>query len=131
MQQRPNQFMRVVQDFVREIRQVDRVVVKTKKGSLRGRLQPYRSGTIGGYYSFQGIRYGKAPIGERRFRAALPEDSWSEIRPAMREGASCPHRNMVLDNFRGAEDCLFLNVYTPTTPSSKNRLPVLFWIHGG
>jgi acetylcholinesterase len=124
--------MRVVQEFVRGIRQEERHVVKTKKGSLRGRYQLYKTGVSGGYYSFQGIRYGKAE-GERRFRAALPEEPWSGIRLATREGASCPHRNMILENYRGSEDCLFLNVYTPSLPEggAKLRLPVLVWIHGG
>jgi acetylcholinesterase len=133
MQQRPQRFMRVVQEFVRGIRQEERHVVKTKKGSLRGRYQPFKTGVSGGYFSFQGIRYGKAPAGDRRFRAALPEESWSGIRTAAREGASCPHRNMILDNYRGNEDCLFVNVYTPSLPdaSTKLKLPVLVWIHGG
>ena len=38
------------------------------------------------------------------------------MRPAVREGSSCPHRNMILENYKGAEDCLFLNVYTPKLP---------------
>lgn len=125
--------MRVVQDFVSGIRNEERIVVKTKVGSLRGRYQPFKTGTSGGYYSFQGIKYGKAPVGDRRFRAALPEEPWTGIRLALREGSSCPHRNMILENYRGNEDCLFLNVYTPLLPENGRnpKLPVLFWIHGG
>ncbi|KAG5670711.1 hypothetical protein PVAND_000957 [Polypedilum vanderplanki] len=133
MQQRPQRFMRVVQEFVRGIRQEERHVVKTKMGALRGRYQAFKTGVKGGYFSFQGIRYGKAPSGERRFRAALPEGNWNGIRTALREGPSCPHRNMILDNFRGNEDCLFLNVYTPFLPENNTnpKLPILFYIHGG
>lgn len=125
--------MNVVQDLVRGIRQEERVVVNTKNGALRGRYLGYKTGIPGGYYSFQGIKYGKAPTGSRRFKAPLPETSWKGIKPAMREGASCPHRNMILENFKGNEDCLFLNVYTPKLPDSDGnpKLPVLFWIHGG
>ena len=123
--------MRVVEEFVRGIRQEERVVIKTKNGAVRGRFQPYKTGAIGGYYSFQGIKYGKAPIGDRRFKAALPEDPWTGVRPAVREGTSCPHRNMILETFRGMEDCLYLNIYTPQLSSKKSKLPVLFWIHGG
>lgn len=125
--------MNVVQDIVRGIRQEERVVIRTRNGALRGRYLPYKTGTSGGYFGFQGIRYGKAPVGNRRFKAPLPETSWKGIRPAVREGASCPHRNMILENFKGNEDCLFLNVYTPKLPDadSKLKLPVLFWIHGG
>lgn len=133
MQERPRRFMRVVQEFVSGIRNEERVIVKTMKGSIRGRYQPHKTGSPGGYFSFQGIKYGKAPTGNRRFKAALPEEPWEGIRLALREGASCPHRNMILENFRGSEDCLFLNVYTPALPENENnpKLPVLFWIHGG
>lgn len=34
------------------------------------------------------------------------------------------------DKVRGSEDCLYLNVYTPTL-SSVNKLPVFVYIHGG
>lgn len=40
---------------------------------------------------------------------------------------------MLLDSYKGEEDCLFLNVYTKYLPNkdSHPRLPVMFWIHGG
>ena len=33
------------------------------------------------------------------------------------------------DFFAGSEDCLYLDIYTPS--KVKNDLPVMFWIHGG
>lgn len=51
-----------------------------------------------------------------RFRAAEPEKPWSGIRDASREGQSCPHKNMILDTFKGDEDCLFVNVFTTRMP---------------
>ncbi|KAL7023567.1 hypothetical protein ACKWTF_012681 [Chironomus riparius] len=133
LQERPRRFMRVVQDFVSGIRNEERVVVKTRNGALRGRYQTFKTGNSGGYFSFQGIRYGKEPSGDRRFKAALPEDPWTGTRTALREGASCPHRNMILENYRGNEDCLYLNVYTPIVPEGRSnpKFQVLFWIHGG
>lgn len=100
---------------------------------MRGRQQSYRSGIYGTYYSFKGIRYGQAPTGERRFKSAYPEKSWRNVRNALREGNSCPHRNMLLDTFKGSEDCLYLNVYTPELPSKRRhpKMPVMFFIHGG
>jgi len=122
--------MNVVQDIVREIRKEEKVVITTNNGAIRGRYMAYKTGIPGGYYSFQGIKYGKAPVGNRRFKAPLPEEPWKGIRSAAREGASCPHRNMILENYKGNEDCLFLNVYTPRVPDSDGnpKLPVLFWV---
>lgn len=129
------------------------VIVDSPIGKLKGRYQKYKSGEPGGYYSFKGIRYGQAPIGNRRFRSAVPEAPWMNIRSALQEGNSCPHINLILNTFKGSEDCLFLNVFTNKLPkgdkfvivynwwltsiSTKNILsrfpnyPVMFWIHGG
>ncbi|XP_076771735.1 liver carboxylesterase 1-like isoform X2 [Arvicanthis niloticus] len=30
-----------------------------------------------------------------------------------------------------SEDCLYLNIYSPTDLTSKDRLPVMVWVHGG
>lgn len=40
---------------------------------------------------------------------------------------------MLLDSYKGEEDCLFLNVYTKYLPNKNShpRLPVMVWIHGG
>ncbi|XP_037897614.1 esterase B1 isoform X1 [Glossina fuscipes] len=129
----PSRAMRVVQEVVRSFRKDANVIVRTIAGRIRGRYQKYRSGERGGYYSFKGIRYGAAPIGDRRFRAAEPERSWLGIRDASREGHSCPHKNMILDTFKGNEDCLFLNVFTSKVPKGdyNPQMPVMVWLHGG
>lgn len=108
------------------------MILPTPTGILRGRHQAVKSG-LGYYYSFKGIRYGQPPIGARRFRSALPEQAWSGVRNALREGATCPHINMLLDTYGGSEDCLFLNVFTPMLPSENRhpKLPVMVFIHGG
>ncbi|XP_002072946.3 esterase B1 isoform X2 [Drosophila willistoni] len=130
----PSRAMRVVQEVVRSLRKEREIVASTTMGKVRGRYQKYRSGERGGYYSFKGMRYGAAPIGARRFRAAEPEKPWTGIRDASREGQSCPHKNMILDTFKGGEDCLFVNVFTtrmPSDDSNKVKLPVMVWLHGG
>ncbi|XP_050321068.1 esterase E4 isoform X1 [Bactrocera neohumeralis] len=129
----PSRAMRVVQEVVRSLRKDTNVVIETSLGKIRGRFQKYRSGERGGYYSFKGIRYGEAPIGARRFRAAAPEKPWLGVRDASREGNSCPHKNMILDTFKGNEDCLFLNVFTTRLPREDDelQLPVMVWLHGG
>ncbi|XP_016989184.2 esterase B1 isoform X1 [Drosophila rhopaloa] len=132
----PSRAMRVVQEVVRSLRKEREIVATTSLGKVRGRYQKYRSGERGGYYSFKGMRYGAAPTGSRRFRAAEPEKPWSGIRDASREGQSCPHKNMILDTFKGDEDCLFINVFTTRMPKDEEsgeqpKLPVMVWLHGG
>ncbi|KAH8241262.1 hypothetical protein KR032_005721 [Drosophila birchii] len=132
----PSRAMRVVQEVVRSLRKEREIVATTTLGKVRGRFQKYRSGERGGYYSFKGMRYGAAPTGARRFRAAEPEKPWSGIRDASREGQSCPHKNMILDTFKGDEDCLFVNVFTTRMPKEEDsgeqpKLPVMVWLHGG
>ncbi|KAF5276534.1 hypothetical protein FQR65_LT03964 [Abscondita terminalis] len=103
-------------------------IVKTKNGDLRGKLSVDHYGKH--YYSFQGIPYAQPPVGDLRFKTPREPKSWSGIKDATKEGNICYSRHMMYANIMGAEDCLFLNVYTPI-PSSKSLKPVMVWIHGG
>ncbi len=38
---------------------------------------------------------------------------------------------MIFQDAGPSEDCLFVNVYAPADATSKSKLPVMFWIHGG
>lgn len=40
---------------------------------------------------------------------------------------ACVQQNEI----NGREDCLYLNVYTPSAADDGNNYPVIFWIHGG
>ena len=102
--------------------------VKTKLGELKGT-------EFDGGERYAGIRYAKAPIGARRFRAPEPVDPWDGVYDATAFGPSAPQmaplpgavgvqQNLVTD-----EDCLFLNVYTPRADDGDR--PVMVWVHGG
>lgn len=105
-------------------------VVTIENGTLKGSIETDYQGKS--YYSFQGIPYAKAPIGELRFKPPQPAESWSGTRDATKEGDSCYSKHMITKTYVGSEDCLFLNVYTSELSVSKNALkPVMFWIHGG
>src|SRR5829696_34974 len=85
--------------------------------------------------AFLGIRYAQAPVAELRFQPPRPVTPWSGVYDATAFGPSAPQPPPLPGTFfaegelRTDEDCLFLNVYTPT-PDAGGR-PVMVWIHGG
>ncbi|MEM8961173.1 MAG: carboxylesterase family protein [Acidobacteriota bacterium] len=82
---------------------------------------------------FLGIRYAAPPT---RWQAPESPEPWQDIQPATRFGDACPQvldPNMIGDYTVG-EDCLFLNVWTPTPDTETETtpgLPVMVFIHGG
>ena len=77
---------------------------------------------------FQGIPYAAPPKGELRWRSPRPAERWDGVRDATRPGNPCPQvGSSYSDTVATDEDCLFLNV---TTPSTAGRRPVMVWVHG-
>ncbi|CAK1583667.1 unnamed protein product [Parnassius mnemosyne] len=131
----PARAARLVHALVDRMRVGGGPVVNTRLGALRGRRLVTRTTSQTPYYSFKGIRYAQSPRGHLRFRPPAPLEPWTGIRDALEEGAVCPHRFMLFDTYKGDEDCLFLNVYTPALPDNitgyNPKLAVMLWIHGG
>ncbi|KAF5277163.1 hypothetical protein FQR65_LT03869 [Abscondita terminalis] len=102
-------------------------IVTTPKGKIKGTI--IKSLLERDIFSFRGIRYGKAPIGELRFQPPVAVDNWNDVYNASDNGAACPQPGDILKS----EDCLFLNVYTTRLPSnSRNpKRPVIVYIHPG
>jgi para-nitrobenzyl esterase len=83
---------------------------------------------------FKGIPYAAPPVGALRWQAPQPVQAWEAPRVCTQPGPACPQPSM-LEGFSlsagpTSEDCLYLNVWSPAA-SSKERLPVMVWIHGG
>ena len=91
-------------------------VVRIDGGLIRG-------ASATGVNSFLGLPYAAPPTGKLRWRPPQPASSWSGVRDATQFGASCPQSTMgnpFLPPGTISEDCLNLNVYTPT-PRSGSR----------
>ena len=102
------------------------LVVRTGKGLVRGVEN-------GGAREFLGIPYAAPPVGRLRWRPPQPAARWRGIRDASKPGNVCAQNGSIATGVpvtSTAEDCLYLNVYTPATFSFRPR-PVMVWIHGG
>lgn len=83
---------------------------------------------------FKGIPYAAPPIGHLRWRPPHRVAVWAGVRKADHFGPRCMQRGLFGDMvFRSdgmSEDCLYLNVWTPTGSEGK-KLPVLVYFYGG
>jgi len=101
-------------------------------GKLRGNVVATAWGQPCNVSEFLGIPYAEAPTGANRFLPPLKHGPWSGIRDATKYGSACSQYDAQHKIAEGsAEDCLFLNVWTPSSATLEDPKPVYFWIHGG
>ena len=91
-----------------------------------------------GAHSWLGIPYALPPVMQLRWKAPRPAGYWKGRRERLNYGSQCVQRSIASpgQDIIGDEDCLTLNIWAPTfgpttVPKDDERLPVMFWIHGG
>ena len=101
--------------------------VKTQYGVLQGFEED-------GVKKFLGVPFAQAPVGELRWKAPQPVQSWEGVRSAKQFGDDPMQLNIFGDmSFRGpgrSEDCLYLNIWT-TAATTADAMPVLIYFNGG
>jgi para-nitrobenzyl esterase len=96
-------------------------VVCTDQGAVRG----VREGRT---LAFEGIPYAQAPVGKLRWQPPIPAARWDGVRDGGGYGPMCPQ--IITDEVRGEEDCLYVNVWRPSEKPDRS-LPVMVWLTGG
>ena len=83
---------------------------------------------------FKGVPFAAPPVGENRWRAPQPLQSWQGVRSAKKFGddpmQGNPFGDMGFDAEKKSEDCLYLNIWTPSK-TMTDRLPVVIYFNGG
>ena len=105
-------------------------IVKTTSGPVRGVVADRVS-------AFYGIPYGAPTGGDARFMAPRKPQPWTAVRDCVEFGHRSPQgpsglipEVAAVDRREAAsEDCLHLNVWTPSL--GTGRRPVMVWLHGG
>lgn len=125
--------MRRVLLFDNESRQI-------KVNAPVGQIQGWRDQNA---FRFLGIPYAEAPVGNLRFASPVPKAKFTSTWNAITYGGICPQTAKSLGivselvsylemSAVEEEDCLNLNVYTPSLKGKGQALlPVMVYIHGG
>ncbi|MDA1298642.1 MAG: carboxylesterase family protein [Proteobacteria bacterium] len=104
----------------------ERVTINTRRGAVTGLSN-------GDSMAFLGLPYARAPVGQRRFKPPEPLGESQAAVDATDFPDICiqddPPVSLGRDRFTRSEDCLYLNIFTPSADGQVR--PVLVWIHGG
>jgi len=86
-----------------------------------------------GLMVYRGVPFAAPPTGALRWREPAPVVPWRGVRQADRFAPACAQTGVSMPGEappQVSEDCLYLNIWTPTHHAMA-RLPVIVWIYGG
>ena len=101
-------------------------IVETEDGPVTGHAG-------NGVMNWLGIPFAAPPLGPERWAMPRPPQKWTDpLRYGAAFGPACPQtRRYGLTEASLAEDCLSLNVSAPLDRREGEKLPVIYWVHGG
>ncbi len=104
------------------------VQTKIENGTIEGL---YETGS--GLQYYLGVPFAKPPVGNLRWKAPQPLDTWTGVKQTKKFGPR-PIQAIVFGDMGSrsdgmSEDCLYLNVWTPAKKGAS--LPVLVYFYGG
>ncbi|KAI1295610.1 Neuroligin-4, X-linked [Halotydeus destructor] len=137
-----------------ERRQSPRIVT-IKYGAVRGSIVTLPNQSLQPVEVFMGIPYASPPVGKLRFMPPVTSSLWTGVKSATTPGPICPqrppenilnltegrsssqHQQQPLEQYEyhsssnQSEDCLYLNIFAPSTVAKKSsRMAVLVFVHG-
>ncbi|KAB7501067.1 Venom carboxylesterase-6, partial [Armadillidium nasatum] len=112
-------------------------LVRVKQGLIRGIQEESLNGRT--FYSYMSIPYAEPPVENLRFKDPIPSKPWDSVLEGRKMPVGCLQITsstlLTLANnslsIIGAEDCLYLNIFTPAPNDPERKLPVMVYIHGG
>ncbi len=103
--------------------------VRTEDGKVQGVYTAHHQ-----VRAFAAIPYAAPPVGDLRWKPPQPVAKWFGTLSATHLGHRCiqtsTYPDMIFADPGPSEDCLTLNVWTPTH-AARGSLPVMVWIFGG
>uniref|UniRef100_A0A668UX05 Carboxylic ester hydrolase n=1 Tax=Oreochromis aureus TaxID=47969 RepID=A0A668UX05_OREAU len=101
-------------------------VVQTEGGKVEGKSISLGSGRS--MDIFLGVPFADAP---GTFEKPRPHRGWDGILQAKDYKPRCLQLTVLMNDYIGSTDCLYLNIWVPHGSSVSAGLPVMVWIYGG